>query len=229
MVTFPFPRNAWHSFASFVEFEKELLDRRRSDKALDLDLTQNREPWIKLRNEEIYPVHYFCLHSGLPQSTQFRMTAPGAFADVEIRSASDAPIRPMQITTAGPIWPDGRRDWGLEHRLHMEQLKTKGWSMGWGPYRRETDGSISNREIALDSSERDPAYKAGLEKALRGKELNQHADCELIVYANGYPGKIDLEDFVEIASSSLQAVPLLKFSAVHIVGHTEGYLVSTRS
>jgi hypothetical protein len=179
-VDFPFARGVWSRFQDFSEFEESLLAARRDDPNLDHDLRNNGRPWIKIRNEELYPAWYFIRNLGLSPSTEFRIGQPGAAADIEIRAA-DQPTRRLQITTAGPLWRAETGDWGADHVLHMQQLNQLGQSSGWGPYQKEPDGSITNRNEAISSDERDPPYAASLRQALEKKQLNQHGDCELIV------------------------------------------------
>jgi len=188
------------------------------------DLRVNRQPWIKLRNEELYPAWYFCRHAGLPPSTEFRISLEGADADIDIRTAEHS--RRLQITTAGPLWLDGATRWGEDHMLHMQQLNQTGQSSGWGPYLRQSDGSITNRDEAISSDKRDPAYLAGIRQALLGKRFNQQSDSELIVYASKYDQSMSVETFTEIANTALRDVPLHDFVEVHLLAATEGYLVS---
>jgi hypothetical protein len=224
MVTFPFIRGVWYTFGNFDEFEEHLLAARRADPRLDADLRLNRQPWIKLRNEELYPAWHFCQHVGFPLSAEFMIGPAGAAADIEVRTPDMA--RRLQITTAGPLWPDGASHWGEEHMLRMHQLNQIGQSSGWGPYRRQANGSIVNRDEAINSAERDPAYLAGIRQALLGKRFNQHTDCELIVYANAYNQAMNLKTFSEIANTALCEVMLDDFVAVHVLAAGEGYIVS---
>jgi hypothetical protein len=224
MITWPFARGTWHAFAEFETFEQELLAARRADSKLDADLRLNRESWIKVWNEELYPVQYFCRHIGVAIATEFSIGLEGADADIEIRNANM--LRRLQITTAGPLWTDGLRQWGRDHMLHMEQLNQTGQSAGWGPYRREPDGSITNRDAAISTDERDPAHLAGIRQALLGKRFNQHANCELIVYAAAYNEVMTVETFGALAAKALHEVPLADFLAVHVLAAGEGYIVS---
>jgi hypothetical protein len=130
MVTFPFTRGVWYTFDDFAVFEQALLAARRLDPSLDADLRLNRQPWIKVRNEELYPAWYFCKHLDLSPSTEFQIGLDGADADIEIRTAGRK--RRLQITTAGPVWSDGMTHWGVNHMLHMQQLNQRGQSSGWG-------------------------------------------------------------------------------------------------
>jgi hypothetical protein len=225
MTSFPFSRAVWYTFSEFVEFEQHLSAARRADSKLDADLRLNRQPWIKIRNEELYPAWHFCKHCNLLPATEFRIGLVGADADIEIRMAGC--IQRLQMTTAGPLWPGGTTQWGVDHMLHMQQLNQKGQSSGWGPYRKQPDGSITNRDNAISSDERDPAYLAGIRQALIGKRLNQHADCELIVYAGGYNEVMNHNTFRKIAGDALRKVPLPDFAAVHILAGGEGFIVSS--
>jgi hypothetical protein len=224
MITFPFARGTWYAFDAFCAFERDLLAGRRLNPKLDSDLRLNRQPWIKVRNEELYPAWYFCRHVGFPPSAEFRIGLEGANADIEIRTTEVT--RRLQVTTAGPLWPNGATHWGQDHKLHMQQLIQTGQSSGWGPYRKQTDGAILNRDEAISSSERDPAYLAGIRQALLGKSLNQHTDCELIVYAGGYDEAMNLKTFRAIAITALCHTPLNDFSAVHVLTASDGYIVS---
>jgi hypothetical protein len=224
MVTWPFARGTWYTFADFAAFEAALLAARRSDSKLDADLRLNRSAWIKIRNEELYPAWYFRRHLGLPRTTEFRIGLEGADADIEIRIPDL--IRRLQITTAGPLWPDGSRHWGRDHMLHMEQLNQSRHSSGWGPYRRQANGSIVNRNEAISTAERDPAYLEGVRQSLEGKRLNQHADCELIIYAGKYNEAMNAETFREIAAAALREVPLTNFLAIHVLAAGGGYILS---
>jgi hypothetical protein len=111
----------------------------------------------------------------------------------------------------------------------MEQLNQTGESSGWGPYFKQADGSITNRDEAITTAERDPAYLSGIEQALRGKSNNQYSDCELVVYACGYDQGMNLDTFREITETALSAAPLKKFKAVHVLANADGYLVSRRN
>jgi hypothetical protein len=222
---FPFVRgDTWYALDEFLKFEAELLAARRADANLDADLRINRQPWMKLRNEEIYPALHFCRLSGFPSSTEFCIGKEHAVADIEIRSGNS--LHRLQMTTAGPLWTKAEKQWGKGHRLLMEQLYQTGESSGWGPYFKQADGSIANRDEAISTAERDPVYLSGIEQALRGKSDNQHSDCELIVYACGYDQAMTLDTFYEIAETALSAVPLKKFKAVHVLASADGYLVS---
>jgi hypothetical protein len=224
MITWPFSRGVWYTFADFSVFEEGLLAARRADPKLDADLRLNRLAWIKTRNEELYPTWYYRRHMGLPLSVEFRIGVEGADADIEIRC--EGLVRRLQVTTAGPLWDDGPRDWGQDHALHMEQLNQAGQSSGWGPYRKQADGSITNRDEAISTADRDPAYLAGVRQTLLGKRLNQHSDCELIVYAGKYDQVMNLETYREIVTSALREIPLSRFLAIHVLAAGEGYIVS---
>ncbi len=223
LAIFPFERNRWYSFQDFVLFEDNLFRLRRTDHELDNDLRTNRRRWIKVRNEELIPAWHLCKHLNLLPAADFLLCEGGSYADIELRTSSDT--RRLQITTAGPIWRNNSPHWGQDYILHMEQLNREGSSSGWGPYVRQSDGSITNRQKALDGSERDAAYGNGLQKALQGKQRKQHSDCELVVLAKDYNIAMSEIVFQAIATSALNSVALVSFSAVHILCGGDGYYV----
>lgn len=51
--------------------------------------------------------------------------------------------------------------------LHMQQLNKAGQSSGWGLYRKDADGSIINRDVAISSAERESAYIVHAGNAMR--------------------------------------------------------------
>jgi hypothetical protein len=221
---FPFKRDTWYPLAEFARFEDDLLSARRQDDELDHALRLGKEPWMKLRNEELYPVLYFARHLSATADASFKIGVEGADADVELRTGQQQPRR-LQITTAGPLWT-GENNWGRDHKLHMAKLNAEGSVSGTGPFRREKDGSISNREEAISTEERNPPYLAGLVQALRGKEQHRVPNCELLVHANTYCQLMSREDFLGLAREALAAVPLAGFDTVHIFDSPDGYIVS---
>src|SRR5215831_21361154 len=122
-LSFPFRRGVWHTFAAFSSFEDTLIIERRRDAALDLALGVGREPWMRLRNNELYPVFYFARHLGIEQDASFKLSAEGA--DIDVKLGHRGEVRHLQVTTAGPLWPS-EKNWGRDYVLHMEKLKTEG-------------------------------------------------------------------------------------------------------
>jgi hypothetical protein len=224
--TFPFERDRWHPLAAFSSFEDSLLAARRQDVELDHALRLGKEPWMKLRNEELYPVLYFARHLGAVAGASFKIGVEGTEIDVELRIGQQQSIRRLQVTTAGPLWAAGDNNWGRDHKLHMAKLNAHGSVHGTGPFRREKDGSISNREEAISTEERNPPYLAGLVQALPGKEQHRVPKCELLVYANTYCQIMSREDFLCLAHEALATVPLAGFDKVHIFDGPDGYIVS---
>ena len=220
---FPFLRGPWYSFAEFVAFEDQLLAARRENKDLDLALGVGRVRWMKLRNNELYPLFHFAKHLGIEGDALFKICDDGAEADVELRHRQS--VRGLQVTTAGPLWP-AEKNWGRDHVLHMEKLKVEGSVTGTGPFRRETDGSISNRMEAISTAERDPPYQAGLVEALRGKQHHRILGCELLVYASGYCQIMSPDNFCDLARAALAAVPIEGFDKVHVFDGGEGFIVT---
>lgn len=162
-----FHRELWITIDEFQACEATILDRRRRDVEFNARLRVNAEPWMKLRNEEVYPTVVLCKRLSLPESTRYRLTSLCAPHDVEIDVGGA--MRKFQITTAGPIWPNSTENWGRDHILMMQFLNNNGHCSGWGPYRRSVDGSITNRDVAISTQERDPAYLKGLLCALDKK------------------------------------------------------------
>lgn len=221
---FPFIRQSWYSLIELADFEDALLAARRQDKQLDADLRLARLPWMKLRNDELYPLRYFAEQTHLAEDTQFKICDEGADADFELKVVGEA-TRRLQVTRAGPIWTQDNPNWGIDHKLHMEKLNWEGQSLGWGPYRKESDGSISNREEMLSTEERDRPYLDGLVKALKGKRYHRIPDCDLIVHANTYHEAMNPQTFARIANVALSNVALNNFSSVYILDYGEGYFV----
>ena len=58
-IKLPFERQTWYPLKEIEIFEDALLLARRQDKQLDADLRLAQQPWMKLRNSELYPLHYF--------------------------------------------------------------------------------------------------------------------------------------------------------------------------
>jgi hypothetical protein len=223
-LSFPFLRGPWYSFTEFTAFEDQLLVARREDKDLDLALGVGRERWMKLRNNELYPLFYFARHLGIEADASFKICADGAEADVELMHGTC--IRQLQVTTAGPLWP-AEENWGRDYVLHMEKLKVEGEVTGTGPFRREADGSISNRTEAISTAERNPPYLAGLVEALRGKQRHRLPDCELLVYAGTYCQMMSRESFLDLARAALATVPIEGFAKIHIFDSDEGFIITT--
>lgn len=222
-IKFPFIRQTWYSLKELADFEGALLVARRQDKQLDADLRLERLSWMKLRSNELYPLRYFAEQTHLAEETQFKMSDEGADADFELKVDGET-TRRLQVTRAGPIWPDNL-NWGLDHKLHMEKLNREEKSSGWGPYRKEFDGSISNREEPISTEERDRPYLDGLVKALKRKQYHRIPDCDLIVHANTYHEAMNPLTFVCIANAALSDVLLNNFSRAYILDYGEGYFV----
>lgn len=220
---FPFIRQSWYSLKALADFEVALLVARRQDQRLDADLRLASKPWMKLRNDELYPLRYFAEQTRLAEDTQFKICGEGADADFELKVDGET-TRRLQVTRAGPLWPDNP-NWGLGHKLHMEKLNREGKSTGWGPYRKESDGSISNREEPISTEERDRPYLDGLVKSLKGKQYHRIPDCDLIVHADTYHEAMNPQTFVCIANAALSNVALSNFSSVYILDYGEGYFV----
>lgn len=216
-----FSRCLWIAFRAFRRYEDELRLQRATDRDLSAALGQKAERWMKVRSEEVYPVWYLTRHLKLSSDAEYRLTEPGAAADIELKA--DGVIRKLQITTAGPLWPAGAAHWGADHKLHMEQLSSVDESGGWGPYRRVADSQIVNRDEAICSDERDFAYLTGLVQTLQIKQKHQQSDCELIVYADAYDEAMSEEDFYRIALEAIRSVPIGGFSEVCILSATNGY------
>lgn len=222
-IKFPFMRQKWYSLKELTDFEGALLVARRQDEQLDADLRLARLPWMKLRNDELYPLRYFAEQTNLAEDTQFKICAEGADADFELKVGETT--RRLQVTRAGPIWTPDNPNWGLDHKLHMGKLNREGQSSGWGPYHKESDGSISNREEILSTEERDRSYLDGLVKALKGKQYHRIPDCDLIVHAVAYHEAMDPQTFACIANAALSNVPLNNFCGVYILDYGEGCFV----
>jgi hypothetical protein len=175
---------------------------------------------MKQRNDELYPLLHFAKQTQLAEDTQFKIGAEGADADFELKT-----IRRLQVTRAGPIWTPDNPNWGSDHKLHMEKLNREGQSSGWGPYRKEPDGSISNPEEMLSTEERNRIYLASLVEALKRKQHHRVPDCDLIVHAVGYHEAMDPQTFASIANKALSTDPLKNFRSVYILDYGEGYIV----
>lgn len=220
---FPFNRDSWYTLKNLMDFENNLLLDRRQDKQLDHSLRLAQLPWMKLRNEELYPLLYFARQIHLPDDTQFRICNEGADADIELKEGNAE--RRLQITLAGPIWASKHPNWGYDHKLHMRKLNLAGQSSGWGPFRKEPDGSISNREDMLSSDERNQAYLDGLVKALEGKQNHRIPDCDLIIHAVAYREAMNPQTFMSLANTAISKKPLNNFRNIYILDDGEGYLV----
>ena len=222
-IRFPFERGQWFTFADFLAFEAELHIMRRENKALDLSLTQDAEPWMKLRNSEIYPLVDFARHIGV--TTMFMVCDKGNDVDVQLKDGDE--IRRMQVTRAGPLWTSKDENWGLGYKLRMEKLKREGQVGGIGPFRRDkTTGTISNVQEAFTAEQVEPAFRAGLLAALRKKQHYRIPNCELLVHAEGYAMCMRPEFFVRLARETLDQVTLAGFSKVHIFDAQPGYIHS---
>jgi len=223
---FPFIRQSWYSLKELADFEDALLVARQQDKQLDADLRLARLPWMKLRNDELYPLRYFAEQTHLAEDTQFKICDEGADADFELKVAGEA-TRRLQVTRAGPDWTPDNPNWGSDHKLYMEKLNREGRSSGWGPYHRESDGSIFNREEVISTDERNQPYLVGLVKALKGKQDHRIPDCDLIVHAVTYHEAMNPQTFVCIANAALSNVALNNFRSVYILDSGEGYFVES--
>ena len=221
---FPFIRRLWYSLRELADFEDALLVARRQDKQREADL--RLVPWMKLRDDELCPLRYFAEQTHLAEDTQFKICDEGADADFELKLVGEA-TRRLQVTRAGPIWTPDSLNWGSDHKLHMEKLNREGRSSGWGPYRRESDGSIFNREEVVSTDERNRAYLAGLVKALKAKQDHRIPDCDLIVHAVTYHEAMNPQTFVCIANAALRNVALNNFRSVYILDSGEGYFVES--
>lgn len=225
---FPFIRQTWYSLKELTAFENTLLVARRQDKQLDDDLRLARQPWMKLRNDELYPLIYFTDQTHLAEDTQFKICAEGADSDFELKPVGET-TRRLQVTRAGAIWRPEKPNWGTDHKLHMEKLNREGKSLGWGPYRKEpkeSAGSISNREEMLSTEERNRIYLAGLVNALKVKQHYRIPDCDLIVHAVNYHEAMNPQTFACIANAALSSVSLNNFRRVYILDYGEGYFVA---
>jgi hypothetical protein len=226
-VSFPFARGTWYPLTEFLIFEDKLLGARRTDKKLDRALALLGRGWIKVRNDELYPLLFFAQHMEIVEKAQFKICDENEDVDVELKS--EDMVRRLQVTTAGPIWGPEDSNWGRGYRLLLEKLKTVGHVSGWGPFRRESDGSISNREEAISSEARNPAYLAGLVRALEGKAHYRIPDCDLIVNAVGYGMAMNETTFLELSHRALGTVPISGFRNVYILDKGEGFFVEERS
>lgn len=220
-------RDFWYTLKDLAAFEEGLLLARRQDKQLDHDLRiarkEKEKDWIKLRNEELYPLFCFAKKIHLAEDTEFQICEEGADADLELRSKEG--VRRLQITLAGPIWPGGEENWGKSHKFCMEKLNSEGQTSGWGPFRKASDGSISNREEMITTEERDSAYYDGLVKALEGKQNHRIPDCDLIIRAVAYCEAMNQQTFVNLANAALSEVSLSNFRSLYILDYGEGYFV----
>lgn len=228
-IEFPFSRMSWYTLKELADFEDALLVARRLDKQLDADLrlAPKAKPWIKLRNDELYPLRHFAEQAHLAEDTQFTICKEGSDADFELKIGGT--IRRIQVTRAGPIWTSDQSNWGFDYKLHGEQLNRKGQSSGWGPYRKESDGSISNREEMLSTEERDRAYLDGLVKAMKGKQQHRIPDCDLIIHAVTYHEAMNQQTFACIANAALSKVLLENFNSIYILDYGAGYFVERSS
>lgn len=222
-IKFPFERGSWYTFKDLTVFEDILLVKRRQNKQLGDDLRLARQPWMKLRNDELYPLLYFAKQTHLADDAQFKICAEGADADFDLKVGET--IRRLQVTRAGPIWTSDKPNWGSDHKLHMEKLNSEGQSSGLGPYYRESDGSISNRKEMPPTEKRIPFYLDGLVEALKRKQDHRIPDCDLIVHAVGYFETMDPQTFACIANAALIKVSLNNFHRVYILDYGEGYFV----
>ncbi|MCR4304185.1 MAG: hypothetical protein NUV63_08195 [Gallionella sp.] len=223
-IIFPFMRQSWYSLKELADFEDALLVARRQDKQLDDELRLARQPWMKLRNDELYPLRYFAEQTHLAEDAQFKICDEGADADFELKVVGEA-TRRLQVTRAGPIWTPDNPNWGFDHKLHMAKLNREGQSSGWGPYRKNSDGLISNWEEIISTEERDRPYLEGLINALKGKQDHRIPDCDLIVHAVTYHEAINPQTFACIANAALSNVSLNNFRNVYILDYGEGYFV----
>ncbi len=169
---------------------------------------------MKLRSEEVYGAFYLAHALGWPDESEYRIAAEYADMDIEIRNGPD--LHRLQVTTAGPIWPEGSPHWGVDHKLQMKQLRESGISSGWGPFKQLPSGEIVNNDSVISRDERDAAFGAGLLKALTRKTNHRSPDLELVIKAADY-GICDPETFKELANEKLRATPVLGFAAVHFV------------
>jgi hypothetical protein len=224
-IEFPFLRQSWYTLKELADFEDALLVARRQDKQLDADLrlAPKAKPWMKLRNDELYPLRHFAEQTHLAEDTQFKICKEGSDADFELKIGET--IRRIQVTRAGPIWTPDISNWGSDHKRHMEKLNREGQSSGWGPYRKESVRSISNWEEMLSTEDRDRPYLEGLVKALKGKEDHRIPDCDLIVHAVTYHEAMNPQAFTCIANAAMSKVSLNNFSSVYILDYGAGYFV----
>ncbi|MGO8754513.1 MAG: hypothetical protein ACLQHK_04715 [Gallionellaceae bacterium] len=223
ILEFPFVRGRWYTLKDLTAFEKALLLARRQNAQLDHGLRLAQQRWMKLRNEELNPLLCFAKQIHLADNTQFRICDEGADADIELKREEGE--RRLQVTLAGPIWTPTNPNWGYEHKFHVEKLNSDGQSAGWGPIRKEPDGSISNREDMLSTDERNQVYSDGLDKAIKGKQYYRIPDCDLIIHAVAYCEAMDHQTFVNLANAAISKRPLSNFRNIYILDDGEGYLV----
>jgi hypothetical protein len=215
VIHFPFARAVWYTLADLHAFEERLLVARRADAQLSDALRLKRDTWMKLRSDELYPLVYLAQHLSLPVSVNFRIEPEGSEVDLTLRTNTRECS--LQVTTAGPLWPGTQKDWGYDHNLQMQKLNQEGEISGWGLFRREPDGAISNREEVISTSERNAPYIDGLVAALKKKVPYRIPNCELVVYAVGYGQAMDEASFLSLAGLALQRIPLPNYEAVHIL------------
>lgn len=219
----PFARGHWYTLKELTDFEHKLSLARDQDIQLNDDLRLAQKPWMKLRNEELCPLRHFARHIHLTDNTQFKICPEGAEADFELKDEKST--CKLQVTLAGPIWTPENRDWGYSHKLNMEKLNREGATSGWGPFRKEPDGSISNRNVMISTEGRDKAYFDGLVRALQNKQKFCIPDCDLIIHAVAYCEAMNQNVFISLANKALSTIHLKNFRTVYILDYDDGYFV----
>lgn len=222
----PFERLRWSTIAALEEFEDALRKQRSIDQDLDRALHVNSVRWMKQRNEEVNPVRFYARHLRLPNSTRYRLTEEGAAHDVDLETGQC--VLHLQVTTAGPIWQNGHRNWGVDQALQMEQLNRDGEQSGWGPYNRQPDRTISNRDAAILAGEIELACLKGLCSALVGKRDHRAPDCHLIVHACAYNEYMSAETFHKLAAQSLAHAGLEGFRSLNILSSGDEFYCHRR-
>ena len=220
---FPFVRESWYSLKELSDFEHELSLARDQDIQLNVDLRLAQKPWMKLRNEELCPLRHFARHIHLTDKTQFKICPEGAEVDLELKDEKST--RKLQVTLAGPIWTPENPNWGYSNKRSMEKLNREGATSGWWPFRKERDGSISNREEVISTEERDKPYFDGLVKTLQNKQNFRIPDCDLIINAVAYCEAMNQNTFVSLANKALSTIHLKNFRTVYILDYDDGYFV----
>ena len=156
-------------------------------------------------------------------NTQFKICPEGAEVDLELKDEKST--RKLQVTLAGPIWTPKNQNWGYSHKLNMEKLNREGATSGWGPFRKEPDGSISNLNEMLSTEDRDKVYFNGLVKALQNKQNFRITDCDLIIHAVAYRESMNQNTFISLANRALNTIHSKNFRSVYILDCDDGYFV----
>lgn len=210
-VAFPFERGTWYPIRAFSDFEANVITpARKTNERLRRALEDNRGAWIKVRNEELWPMLHWARLLKMADAADFKLCSLGADADIEVQCGSD--LRRIQVTTAGPPSASSP-NWGESYRLLLKKLREGTTVHGTGPFKKEADGSISTRDLSPGDFRQ--ALLTGLVQALRRKDHHRTPDCDLLVYAVDYSIVGDAE-FERMARLALCEVPLIGFREVFV-------------